>query len=217
VKADQRDDQRRLAALVAALLDSDRLQAGRLLEQAGAASDPLRVAEHLVLPALEQVGEAWATGRAALSQVYMSGRICEALIDAWLPPAAETRRRQPKLAVMTLQDKHLLGKRLVVSVLRAAGYALLDYGSVPVEGLAQRLVADEVDVAMLSVLMLPSALRVSEVRRDLQAAGARTRLVVGGAPFRLDRKLWREVGADAMGRTASEAVDLVAAVEKGRL
>ena len=35
------------------------------------------------------------------------------------------------------------------------------------------------------------------------------RVIVGGAPFLFDDKLWREVGADAMGRNAAEAVTLV--------
>lgn len=35
------------------------------------------------------------------------------------------------------------------------------------------------------------------------------RLRGGGAPFLFDENLWREVGADAMGRNAAEAVTLV--------
>ena len=40
-------------------------------------------------------------------------------------------------------------------------------------------------------------------------AGVVVRVIVGGAPFLFDDKLWREVGADAMGRNAAEAVALV--------
>jgi methanogenic corrinoid protein MtbC1 len=36
--------------------------------------------------------------------------------------------------------------------------------------------------------------------------------VVGGAPFLLDDELWKEVGADAMGRSASEAIEIVEAM-----
>ncbi len=41
------------------------------------------------------------------------------------------------------------------------------------------------------------------------------KIVVGGAPFRFDDQLWREVGADAMCRTASEAVDVIHEVMGG--
>ena len=65
--------------------------------------------------------------------------------------------------------------------------------------------------------MLPSALQVREVRAGLWAAGANVRLIVGGAPFRLDAHLWQEVGADAMGRNAAEAVALVSGFAGGEL
>jgi methanogenic corrinoid protein MtbC1 len=48
------------------------------------------------------------------------------------------------------------------------------------------------------------------VRARLQALGSEVKVVVGGAPFRLDDQLWKEVGADAMGREASEALDIIA-------
>jgi len=34
-------------------------------------------------------------------------------------------------------------------------------------------------------------------------------LIVGGAPFRFDANLWKEVGADAMGKNASEAINII--------
>jgi methanogenic corrinoid protein MtbC1 len=57
--------------------------------------------------------------------------------------------------------------------------------------------------------MLPSALEVKAVRATLARRGHRVRIAVGGAPFLLDPELWREVGADAFGRSASDAVAIV--------
>ena len=42
---------------------------------------PIEAVEQLVIPALEQIGTCWYEGSVALSQVYMSGRFCEELID----------------------------------------------------------------------------------------------------------------------------------------
>jgi len=69
---------------------------------------------------------------------------------------------------------------------------------------------DGVGILLISTLMYPSALEVKEVRAKLDRAGAAVKILVGGAPFNMDRQLWREVGADAMGRDAAEAVSLVA-------
>jgi methanogenic corrinoid protein MtbC1 len=193
-----------------ALLSLDRLAARNILLESGGSEAPLQLVEKLVVPALERIGAGWEQGQVALSQVYMSGRICEELVDTLLPPDGWGRKNRPKMAMAVLQDYHLLGKRIVYSVLRASGFELLDYGRVDVEDLVRRVRQDGVEVLLISVLMLPSALRVKEVRARLQALGSDVKIVVGGAPFRLDDQLWKEVGADAMGREASEALDIIA-------
>jgi methanogenic corrinoid protein MtbC1 len=193
-----------------ALLSLDRLAARNILLESEDSEPSLQLVEKLVVPALERIGAGWEQGQVALSQVYMSGRICEELVDTLLPSDGLGRKNRPKMAIAVLQDYHLLGKRIVYSVLRASGFELLDYGRVDVDDLVRRVRQDGVEVLLISVLMLPSALRVKEVRARLQAIGSDVKIVVGGAPFRLDDQLWKEVGADAMGREASEAVDIIA-------
>ena len=78
-----------------------------------------------------------------------------------------------------------------------------------VDALVERVVADRIRVLMISVLMLPSALKVRDVCERLKAKGADTRVIVGGAPFMFDGDLWKEVGADAMGSSAAQAVAIV--------
>lgn len=195
-----------------ALLALDRLTATRLLTAPEGGESPMRRVEQLVAPTLDRIGRAWEYGQVALSQVYMSGRICEDLVDALLPSGSAIRKDQPKMAVAVLEDYHLLGKRMVYAVLRASGYELLDYGRQDVEGLARRVAEQGVEILLLSALMLPSALRVARVRAALDRLGCPVRIVVGGAPFRFDPQLWREMGADAMGVNASDAVRIVAAL-----
>ena len=100
----------------------------------------------------------------------------------------------------------MLGKRIVYSLMRASGFELFDYGRMDVTELVQRARADGIRVLLISVLMLPSALKVREVRTALDPD---IRIAVGGAPFLFDSKLWEEVGADAMGRSAADAVRIV--------
>ncbi|MCK4766304.1 MAG: cobalamin-dependent protein [Candidatus Aminicenantes bacterium] len=192
-----------------ALLSIDRLSARRVMEEAHAGMQPMAIAEKLLVPVLERIGQGWEEGRLALSQVYMSGRISEELVDTLLPPGHAHRKKQPRLAIAVLDDYHMLGKRLVYSVLRADGFDLLDYGAVNVETLISRTKADNIQVLLISTLMLPSALRVKEVTGGLKKKGLDTKVVVGGAPFRFDEQLWQEVEADAMGRNASDAVAVI--------
>ena len=197
------------AAFREALETLDRIGAESVAKEAQSELTPLQVVDQVVVPALEQIGLAWEKGDVALSQVYMSGRICEELVEQVLPPSDPDRKHQPRSAIVVLCDYHMLGKRIVYSQMRASGFELFDYGRMDVDELVERALADGIRVLLISVLMLPSALKVKQVCARLRAAGVPIRIAVGGAPFLFDDRLWQEVGADAMGRNAAEAVTLV--------
>ena len=74
-----------------ALVSMDRLGAGKLLAAAQGSMNAGEVVEKLVVPTLEKMGAEWESGRLALSQIYMVGRICEELVDRILPPASPQR------------------------------------------------------------------------------------------------------------------------------
>lgn len=192
-----------------ALESLDRTGAESIFREALDTLTPIQAVEQLVVPALEQIGLAWETGNVALSQVYMSGRFCEELVERVLPPSDPDRKHQPRSAIVVLSDYHMLGKRIVYSVMRASGFELFDYGRMDVDELVERALADKVRVLMISVLILPSALNVREVCARLKAADAGIKVIVGGAPFHFDAQLWQEVGADAMGHSAADAVSIV--------
>ncbi len=213
-----------LMAFEAALLDADRAGAARLLRtlptSAGqvAASGAL-LADRVIVPALERIGSAFERGDVALSQVYLAGRICEGLLDEIAPAPDVTATPRPRVGVAALEDHHLLGKRMVLSVLRAAGFAPLDLGhGMRAAELARRAREEQLDALLVSALMLRSALRVKDLVAILaKDGGPALPVIVGGAPFRLDPALAGEVAATAWGRSASEAPRLVmSAIESSR-
>jgi methanogenic corrinoid protein MtbC1 len=161
---------------------------------------------------LEGIGDAWQEGTLALSQIYMSGRFCEELVERVLPPSDPDRKNQPHSAIVVLNDYHMLGKRIVYSLMRASGFELFDYDRMTVPRVVERCRADGVRILLVSVLMLPSALKIRELRDAFDAGGDEIKIVVGGAPFLFDSELWRDVGADAMGSNASDAVEIVTAM-----
>ncbi len=200
----------RLHGFEQALLEMDRAKTQRVVAAARDTLSADRIVEDLIVPALESMGHEWESGRLALSQIYMGGRICEELVDALMPPASPQRKNQPHMAIAVLEDHHLLGKRIVYSLLRAGGYDLLDYGNVDAASLMHQTQRDQIEVLLISTLMLPSALRIGGVSLGLRSAGWTGKIVVGGAPFRFDDQLWREVGADATSATASGLISLLA-------
>jgi len=192
-----------------ALLSLDRLTTKNLLNKYTHQNTSINFIEDVVVVALERIGTEWQKGNIALSQVYMGGRICEDLVDEILPPGDPDRTGQPRMAICVLSDHHKLGETIVYSFLRASGFELLDFGTMEVDELVERVKEEKIKILLISVLMLPSALKIKKVKERVADKELDVKIIVGGAPFRFDNRLWQEVGADAMCATASESVSTI--------
>lgn len=198
----------------AALLALDHLAAAQILTGATTSAPGAWYLDDIVVPALVAIGDGWSAGEVSLSQVYMSGRMCQRLIADLAGSPALLRPTQPRLAIGVLDDSHVLGKQIVVHLLRSSGYQVSDWGArLSVEDMVEAAVDERPDVLFVSVLMLRSALMVAQLRQRLHDAGLDTIIVVGGAPFRFDPGLAGEVGADFVGESASDALPIMAKIE----
>ena len=193
-----------------ALLAVDLHTARWLVQESCTLDSPVSCFETLIIPALDEIGKGWEQGSVALSQVYMSGKICEEIVDQMLPMKSVVKENQPKIAVVVLEDYHSLGKRILLSVLRASGYEVTDYGAdVSVEILVKKVLEDQIRILLISALMLPAALKAREAIERIREKQPQTKIIVGGAPFRFDTTLYQEVHADAMGHTTTHTLKIV--------
>jgi trimethylamine corrinoid protein len=198
-----------------ALLSVNRRVAQDVYARCCSKASPLEANERLITPAMLELGDAWEGGTASLLQVYSGARICAGVVEDTAPEAAR-RVDQPRMAVAVFGDGHALGKALVQLALKSSGYDVLDFGSQQsAVAIATACVKHDIEILFVSVLMLRSALGVAELKESLRAAGSRASLVVGGAPFRFDQELWREVGADYFGYSASDALRIISEIAGG--
>lgn len=194
-------------AFQAALLEMDRVLARKLLAECLVGEGRMVAIERVVVPAMEWIGQEWEQGRLALAQVYMAGRICEEAVDAILPASPGGSSVAPRIGLAVFEDQHQLGKRIVASLLKSAGYQVKDCGTgVDAATLVRTIWEDPVPVLMVSVLMFHTALHLKHLRTALQALPDPPVLIVGGAPFRFDPSLGSEVGVDAVGTSAADAL-----------
>jgi methanogenic corrinoid protein MtbC1 len=192
-----------------ALLSVDRISAKDIFSQYLNEIDVMKGVQELIAPCLESIGAKWSKGEISLAQVYMSGRITEELVDLILPPSTETNLAQPNIAITTLDDFHFLGKRIVYSILRSNGFKVMDFGRKDVKDLVKSVEENKIQILLVSVLMLNSALKIKELKTRLDEQDIALKIIVGGAPFRMDVDLWHQVGADASGINASDSIKLV--------
>ena len=93
---------------------------------------------------------------------------------------------------------------------KANGYELIDYGhGISAEELISNVIEDGIKFLLISVLMYPSALRIKLISDTFKNQNIDTKILVGGAPFNFDNSLWKIVGADAMGKNASDSLRII--------
>ncbi|SHE60553.1 cobalamin B12-binding domain-containing protein [Alkalibacter saccharofermentans] len=205
-----------IEAFQSALLQIDRIKAEEIVEKCYLENKSFESLEHLTMGALEYVGSGWEEGEFSLSQVYMSGVICEELIEKYMPKYGIKTKKEHRIGIGVLQDHHALGKRIVYSVLRAGGYDLIDFGQgLSVEEIVGKTIDKQIDFLLISTLMLPSALQVKTVVEKLREKKSTVKIIVGGAPFRLDNSLWKKVNADADGKNGTKVSKTIEILARG--
>lgn len=199
-----------------ALLQIDRIKAAEIFERIYLEYNNFEMLERLTVDALERIGSGWEDGQISLSQVYMGGIICEELVGKYMPKSNLSYKNKPKMAIAVLLDHHSLGKRIVFSVLRAGGYDLADFGQgLGVEEIVEKTLEADLDILLISTLMLSSALKVQNVVESLRKNGSSVKVVVGGAPFRLDDNLWKKVNAHAHGKNGANVTKIIEKLMEG--
>lgn len=94
---------------------------------------------------------------------------------------------------------------------------MLDFGSVEPEKLVEQLKEEKIDVLLVSILMLNLTSKVRELRGLLEKEGMKTKIIVGGAPFKFDPLLYKDVGADAMVPNTSELIGTIKQLTEGNV
>ena len=166
--------------------------------------------EELLIESQKKFGELWEQGEIALSQVYMAGKICEDVIEEISPNFKPKELYSETIYTVVLEDFHILGKKMLDSILRIAGFKLKDYGfGISAESLLEKLTQDNPRLLLISTLMLNSALRVKILAAEMTKLNLRTKIIVGGAPFNIDSDLWKKVGADGYAPTATKSIEVI--------
>ncbi len=192
------------------LLSIDRIEINELLGQINKIYNSYQIIDEIIVPTLQHIGEMWEDGSIALSQVYMSARICEELLDKIIPFDKRSVQNHGKVGLAVLEDYHGLGKKLLKKFLLTSGIEVIDYDvGIEVDELIKKVKKDKIEIIFISTLMLRAALRIKDFKKRLESEGYQIKIVVGGAPFLFDSQLWKFVEADAMGRNVFDAINII--------
>jgi 5-methyltetrahydrofolate--homocysteine methyltransferase len=182
--------------------------ANDLLEQGTSPLDILDACKQ----ALEIVGQRFEAGEAFVPELVMSGEIMSQ-VTAHVKPHLEEQapdKRQGKILMGTVEgDIHDIGKEVVVFMLDANGFEVVDLGvDVTPETFVEKIREFKPQVVGLSGLLTLAFQSMKETVDTIREAGLRdsVKIMIGGAP--VDDHVREFAGADAWGKDAMEAVSL---------
>lgn len=202
--------------LLATMVESDRTAAALVLDQILATGHaPEQVIAGVLDPALVKLGRLWGTESISLTQTFVAAKIAEDVLVRCVPGAGATAAHHSPVVIGNIEDDfHSLGRRIVGSFLRAAGWDVHDLGN---DVLPEQFVDKALEVGAVvvgaSAMMQTTALNIRKLRSLIDARGlqGRLKLAVGGAVFNWRPDLVAEVGGDG---TASNAAGVDALLHR---
>ena len=183
--------------------------AARVREALQAGAEPRAVLNDGLSAGMRVVGERFEAGDYYLTDLVLAGEVMKAGLVSLEPLLAATDVRGKGTVVLATVkgDIHEIGKRLVGTMLRAAGFEVVDLGvDVPAARIVEAVRAHRAGIVALSVLLTPMVGQLQAVVEALTEAGLRSRvkIIIGGACT--TPRLATELGCDAYGPDAVAAV-----------
>ncbi len=153
-----------------------------------AATRALEVIEGPLMAGMNAVGDLFGAGKMFLPQVVKSARVMKRAV-AHLVPHLEREKAgmggsaAGKVVLATVKgDVHDIGKSIVAVVLECNSYEVVDLGVMaPAEAILATALEAEADIVGLSGLITPSLDQMAHVAAEMERAGMRLPLLIGGA------------------------------------
>ena len=174
--------------------------------------DPTEILKKGPAVVLKEIGDRFACGELFLPELVAAGQAGEAsinILNQEITKRSQSRVSIGKVVIGTVSgDVHSIGKNIVATMLRVAGFDVTDLGvDVPTDVFIQTVKELKPDILGLSALVTTTMDEQRKIIIRLTEEGLRknVKVMVGGAPVTLE---WaNEIGADCVGLDAQDAVE----------
>jgi 5-methyltetrahydrofolate--homocysteine methyltransferase len=201
----------KLQSIVDAIVEGEDEVAAKLVSEAlEAGLAPLDIMQEGVVAGILKTGELWTANEYFLPDVILSADAFQAAMVPLEPRLKEGAGDQPTrkfVAGVVEGDMHNLGISLVAAMLQSAGFEVINLGiDVPKAKIIEAVKEHKPDIVGLGAYMTTTMLEMKEIIAELEALGLRAglKVMVGGVPT--SQEFADEVGADAWGKDALDAM-----------
>ncbi len=149
-----------------------------------ASQEALAMLNDILLPAMQEVGDAFGKGELILPFVLQSAEVMKqavAILENYLDKGQALTKGKIVLATV-FGDIHDIGKNLVKTILENNGYSVIDLGKqVPIETIIQRAIEEKADAIGLSALLVATSKQMQLMVEALHDRDLNIPVVIGGA------------------------------------
>lgn len=201
-----------IAKAKAAILDFDEEAAEEVANEAlKAGVNPAELIQDGFTAAMTEVGDQFEAGTLFLPHVIAASEAMSAGVKI-LTPALEKMggeaESRGKVLICTIEgDIHSIGKDIVATMLKIAGFKVYDLGrDVAIKEIVSKASELKPDVVATSALMTTTMVNQIQVEEQLKESGLRSgiKTMVGGAPV---TQAWADkIGANIYAENAADAV-----------
>jgi len=170
--------------------------------------DPLEAIEKGIRKALDEVGNKYEKGFLFLPELIMAAKIAESALNILTLKIKSSPKKIGKYVIGTVKgDIHDLGKNIVVMLLKAFNFEVIDLGvDVPVETFIEKVNNEKPQILGLSALLMTTVPMQRDVIEALEKNGIRNKVKVMVGGVAVTDEWAKEIGADAYADNAAEAV-----------
>jgi methylmalonyl-CoA mutase cobalamin-binding domain/chain len=158
-----------------------------------------------------EVGRLYEEKEYYLPELVLAGETMEEALQILRPKLSESdiKSKGTVVAATVKGDLHDIGKNIVVTMLTAAGYNVVDMGK-DIDGktIAEKAKEVNADIIAVSALLTMTVVEIENVDKELKNLGLRDKIkiICGGAP--LNQELAEKLGADISCDDAVQGIDV---------
>ena len=172
--------------------------------------NPVEIVKQAIVPGIARTGELWKDNVYFMPDVVLSIEAFKVAMSMVEPKLSEIETDKTGRFMMGVVagDMHDLGKSIVIAMLTGAGFEVIDLGvDVPTEVFIEKAQSLNPDIMGVGCYMTTTMLELRGMMRALKEHGLRDKLkvMIGGVPT--TQMFADEVGADAWGKDALDAVE----------
>ncbi|MCP4180975.1 MAG: corrinoid-binding protein [bacterium] len=194
------------------IIDADRQSSNNIIDEWAKAYSYQDAMINILEPALIELGKNWQLNELIMAQGYVASKIAEDVLlkvqnTSKLYPTSCNYNR--KAIIGNIEDDfHGLGRKMVISFLKLAGWEIYDLGNdVLAKDFVDKAVEIKAHIIGASAMMFTTANNIKRLRIEIDSRGYKgiIQLAVGGAVFNLRPELTKKVGGDG---TATNAINV---------